>query len=80
MLSDGQKTRLSLENGDSRGFVASSWFTNQNTRRAYRNDVCTFMRFIGINSPQEFRPVRRAHVIGVNALKKNRMAAIKCDG
>lgn len=42
------------------------WFANlknENTRRAYRNDVGAFMRFVGIKSPEEFRTVTRAHVI-----------------
>ena len=42
------------------------WFANlknANTRRAYRNDVTSFMRFVGINQPDEFRTVTRAHVI-----------------
>src|SRR5690242_19822676 len=34
-----------------------------NTRRAYRNDVSAFMRFVGIHRPEEFRTVTRAHVI-----------------
>jgi site-specific recombinase XerD len=42
------------------------WFANianLNTRRAYRNDVTEFMRFAGVGSPQEFRLVKRAHLI-----------------
>lgn len=42
------------------------WFANlqnQNTRRAYRNDVTAFIRFVGIKRPEEFRAVTRAHVI-----------------
>jgi integrase/recombinase XerD len=42
------------------------WFanlTNGNTRRAYRNDVLSFMRFVGIKNPEDFRSVKRAHVI-----------------
>jgi site-specific recombinase XerD len=42
------------------------WFANlknENTRRAYRNDVTAFMRFVGIKQPQQFRTVTRAHVI-----------------
>ena len=42
------------------------WFANLNnphTRRAYRNDVHSFMRFVGIKRPEEFRTVTRAHVI-----------------
>ena len=42
------------------------WFanlTNRNTRRAYEKAVGDFMRFTGINRPEEFRTVTRAHVI-----------------
>jgi len=42
------------------------WFANiqnANTRRAYRNDVSEFMRFSGIERPEEFRQVKRAHLI-----------------
>ena len=42
------------------------WFaniTNEKTRRAYKNDVTEFSRFIGIRSPEEMRLVTRAHVI-----------------
>jgi site-specific recombinase XerD len=42
------------------------WFANienPNTRRAYRNDLNQFMRFVGIAQPEEFRAVTRAHVI-----------------
>ena len=44
----------------------AEWFANlgnENTRRAYRNDVGAFMRFVGIKRPGEFRSVTRAHVI-----------------
>lgn len=44
----------------------TEWFanlTNENTRRAYRNDIASFMRFVGIKRPEEFRIVTRAHVI-----------------
>jgi site-specific recombinase XerD len=44
----------------------AEWFanlTNENTRRAYRTDVTSFMRFVGIKKPNEFRHVTRAHVI-----------------
>jgi integrase/recombinase XerD len=57
----------------------AEWFanlTNKNTRRAYRNDVGSFMRFVGINSPHEFRSVRRAHVIAWRKqLEKEKLAA-----
>lgn len=42
------------------------WFANidnKNTRRAYERDVKSFMEFVGIISPEEFRTVTRAHVI-----------------
>lgn len=42
------------------------WFanlTNKHTQRAYRNDVRQFMGFVGIESPDEFRKVTRAHLI-----------------
>jgi len=42
------------------------WFgnlKNKNTKRAYRNDVTEFMKFTGIESPEEFRMVKRSHLI-----------------
>ena len=42
------------------------WFANiknENTRRAYQNDLRGFMHFIGIKQPEELRAVTRAHVI-----------------
>ena len=42
------------------------WFaniSNRHTRRAYENAVKDFMRFTGIERPQEFRTVTRAHII-----------------
>ena len=45
---------------------AIEWFAdidNQNTRRAYKSDVTGFMRFVGIEIPDELRTVTRAHVI-----------------
>lgn len=44
----------------------TEWFNNidnPNTRTAYKRDLNDFMGFIGINSPEEFRIVTRAHVI-----------------
>jgi integrase/recombinase XerD len=44
----------------------AEWFanlTNKNTKRAYREDVTSFMRFVGITRPEDFRTVARAHVI-----------------
>ncbi len=42
------------------------WFANidnPRTRRAYRIDVADFMAFVGIQRPEEFRIVTRAHFI-----------------
>jgi integrase/recombinase XerD len=42
------------------------WFVNlgnASTERAYKNAIQDFMRFTGINRPEEFRTVTRAHVI-----------------
>src|SRR5438552_3798835 len=54
------------------------WFANlenENTRRAYRNDVGTFMRFVGIKRPEEFRAVTRAHVIAWRKVLEQRKLA-----
>lgn len=57
----------------------AEWFanlTNDNTKRAYRNDVSSFMRFVGISRPDDFRSVTRAHVIAWRkALEKRKLAA-----
>lgn len=54
------------------------WFANlknENTRRAYRNDIGEFMRFVGIERPEEFRGVARAHVIAWRkALEQRKLA------
>src|SRR5438093_8848021 len=42
------------------------WFANlrnPNTRKAYENDLREFRGFVGIERPEEFRTVTRAHVI-----------------
>jgi integrase/recombinase XerD len=42
------------------------WFanlSNPSTRRAYENAIRDFMRFAGIERPEEFRAVTRAHII-----------------
>ena len=42
------------------------WFANienPRTRRAYQNDLRDFAAFVGIERPEEFRAVTRAHVI-----------------
>ncbi|MGH8227250.1 MAG: tyrosine-type recombinase/integrase [Steroidobacteraceae bacterium] len=45
---------------------ATEWFANidnENTRRAYRNDLEEFMTFVGILTPDDLRLVTRAHVL-----------------
>lgn len=42
------------------------WFANlrsRHTRAAYENDIRDFRRFLGLQRPEEFRAVTRAHVI-----------------
>jgi len=42
------------------------WFANipnAQTKRAYQTDIKDFTRFFGIQSPEQFRTVKRAHVI-----------------
>jgi site-specific recombinase XerD len=42
------------------------WFANidnPRTRRAYRNDIEEFSRFVGIATPEEMRSVTRSHLI-----------------
>lgn len=42
------------------------WFANidnPRTRRAYKTDLADFMSFVGIQAPEEFRIVTRAHLI-----------------
>src|SRR5438552_2368036 len=54
------------------------WFANlgnENTRRAYRNDVVSFMRFVGIRRPEEFRVITRAHVIAWRKVLEERKLA-----
>jgi site-specific recombinase XerD len=44
----------------------AEWFaniTNPQTRRAYRQDLQSFMHFVGIARPKEFRTVTRAHIL-----------------
>jgi len=46
--------------------AAAEWFANLDnprTRRAYQGDIEDFNSFIGINSPDQFRAVTRAHVL-----------------
>ena len=56
----------------------AEWFANianDNTRRAYRNDVREFMGFVGIVTPEEFRLVSRAHVLAWRADLERRQLA-----
>jgi integrase/recombinase XerD len=56
----------------------AEWFanlTNENTKRAYRHDVTSFMRFVGIKRPEDFRSVTRAHVIMRRKMLENRKLA-----
>lgn len=53
----------------------AEWFanlTNPNTRRAYRNDVYDFMGFTGLNSTEQFRTVKRAHLLAWRRDLENR--------
>jgi integrase/recombinase XerD len=48
----------------------AQWFANlasAQTRRAYQSDLGAFMRFAGIQSPEEFRTVARGHVLAWRA-------------
>ena len=48
----------------------TQWFANINnpqTRRAYQNDLTGFMRFVGIQTPTEFRQVTRSHILAWRA-------------
>ena len=52
----------------------AEWFanlTNENTKRAYRKDVTSFIRYAGIKTPEEFRLVKRSHVIAWRKLLEN---------
>lgn len=44
----------------------AQWFANltsEQTRRAYQNDLRGFMQYLGINAPEQFRNVTRAHIL-----------------
>lgn len=48
----------------------AQWFANldsEQTRRAYKSDIENFSRFIGLNKPEEFRQITRAHVLAWRA-------------
>ena len=56
----------------------AQWFANLDsaqTRRAYENDIRSFMAFTGIVQPEEFRTVARGHVLAWRAdLEKQGLA------
>lgn len=60
------------------------WFANienANTRRAYQRDIKDFMVFVGIEWPDDFRVVRRAHVIAWrDEIKRRELAAPTARG
>ena len=48
----------------------TQWFANidnPQTRRAYQNDLASFIRFAGIRTPTEFRQVTRSHILAWRA-------------
>lgn len=54
------------------------WFANlcnPNTRKAYETDLREFQRFVGIERPEEFRTVTRAHVIAWRKDLERRLCA-----
>jgi len=56
----------------------AEWFTNltnENTKRAYRHDVTSFMRFVGIKRPEDFRTVARPRVIAWRKMLEKRKLA-----
>ena len=56
----------------------AAWFANltsRQTQRAYQSDLAGFMRFTGINQPEEFRLVTRGHILAWRAeLEKQGLA------
>lgn len=57
---------------------ATTWFANidnPQTRRAYQNDLQEFMMFTGIQQPEKFRIVTRAHVLAWRKDLENRALA-----
>jgi len=61
----------------------AQWFANLScaqTRRAYQSDIGSFMRFVGIQSPEEFRTVARGHVLAWRAdLEKQGLAGSRTN-
>lgn len=59
------------------------WFaelTNKNTRDAYVRDVKDFMRFVGIDVPEDFRRVTRAHILAWREDLKKRIVSEDAEG
>ncbi len=57
---------------------AIEWFANINnpqTRRAYENDLRSFMQFAGIGQPEDFRTVTRGHVLAWRKILEERLLA-----
>jgi integrase/recombinase XerD len=56
----------------------AEWFANiqnKHTRDAYKRDVSSFMRFVGIRKPEDFRTITRAHVIAWRGTLGHKAAA-----
>ena len=56
----------------------AQWFANldsDQTRRAYKNDLQSFMAFTGIVKPEEFRAVTRSHILAWRAELENQKLA-----
>jgi integrase/recombinase XerD len=57
---------------------AIEWFaniSNPQTRRAYENDLRSFMKFVGIDRPDDFRTVTRSHVLAWRKTLEERLLA-----
>jgi site-specific recombinase XerD len=55
--------------------AAAEWFANLDnprTRRAYQSDIADFCNFVGVQSPEQFREVTRAHVLAWRAALEGR--------
>jgi integrase/recombinase XerD len=56
----------------------AQWFANlysAQTRRAYQNDIRSFMDFTGIKKPEEFRDVARGHILAWRSDLENQSLA-----
>ena len=57
---------------------AIEWFANirnPQTRRAYENDLRSFMKFVGIDRPEDFRTVTRSHVLAWRKTLEDKLLA-----